>query len=128
MWRLAKSLEVLRSQIDETYPTRNKASDGTIGDAAHAASASDHNPNAQGVVCALDITHSPPVLDAHALADGLLSARHPDLKYLISNYRIAGAWTNWVWVRYTGADLHFNHIHISVGVGPDGQSTQPYDD
>lgn len=29
-WRLAKSLEVLRSQVNAAYPKRSKASDGTI--------------------------------------------------------------------------------------------------
>lgn len=29
---------------------------------------------------------------------------------------------------YTGSDPHTSHIHVSVGVGSDGQSTQPYDD
>lgn len=55
-WRLAKSLATLRSQIDAQYPKRSKKSDGTIGDARHAAKRSDHNKNASGVVCAMDIT------------------------------------------------------------------------
>jgi hypothetical protein len=54
-WRLARSLETLRAQINTHYPKRNKASDGTIGDARHQAKASDHNPR-EGVVCAFDIT------------------------------------------------------------------------
>ena len=128
-WRLAKSLEKLRNQINAAYPNRNKASDGTIGDAAHAASASDHNPNAAGVVCAMDITNSPATgFDAHALAEKLRTNRHPDLKYIISNKRIAGAWTNWAWQAYNGSNPHSSHIHISVGRGNDGQSTPPYDD
>jgi len=129
-WRLAKSLETLRNQVNAAYPNRNKASDGTIGDAAHQAVASDHNPNAQGVVTALDITHSPETgFDVHALADRLLANRHPNLKYLISNRRIAGDWTGWRWVPYSGtSDPHTNHAHISVGRGNDGQSQPPYDD
>lgn len=128
-WRLAGSLDELRKEINAAYPNRSTVSDGTIGDAAHQAVPSDHNPNAQGVVCALDITHDPAHLDAHALADRLLAVRHPDLKYLISNRRIAGAWTNWQWTAYSGtSDPHINHIHVSVGVGDDGASTQPYDD
>ena len=128
-WRLANSLVRLRDQINKAYPSRNKASDGTIGDAAHAASASDHNPNAAGVVCAMDITHSPQTgFDAHALADRLRVNRHPDLKYIISNRRIAGAWTGWAWSPYNGLNPHSSHVHISVGRGNDGQSTPPYDD
>ena len=129
-WRLAKSLEKLRAQINGAFPNRSKASDGTIGDAAHAGTASDHNPNAQGVVCALDITHDPANgCDAHAIAESLLANRHPNLKYLISNKRIAGAWTGWKWAAYAGSNPHSSHVHVSVGVGADGQSQAgTYDD
>ena len=128
-WRLANSLGKLRDQVNAAYPNRNKASDGTIGDAAHAASASDHNPNGAGVVTAMDITNSPSTgFDVHALADRLRVNRHPDLKYIISNRRIAGAWTGWNWWPYSGSNPHDKHAHFSVGRGNDGQSTQPYDD
>lgn len=128
-WRVAASLLTLRDQLNAAYPSRSKVSDGFIGDTTHAASASDHNPNPAGVVCAFDITHSPGTgLDAHKLADNLLANRHPNLKYLISNGRIAGAWTYWRWLAYGGNDPHDTHIHVSVGSGPDGKSQPPYDD
>ena len=128
-WRLANSLVRLRDQVNAAYPNRNKASDGTIGDAAHASGPSDHNPNGAGVVCAMDITNSPQTgFDVHALADRLRVNRHPDLKYIISNRRIAGAWTNWAWAPYNGSNPHSSHAHFSVGRGSDGQSTPPYDD
>lgn len=129
MARLANSLVKLRDQVNAAYPNRSKASDGWIGDAAHAASASDHNPNGAGVVCALDITNSPQTgLDIHALADRLRVNRHPNLKYIISNRRICGAWTGWNWWPYNGSNPHSAHAHFSVGQGNDGQSQQPYDD
>lgn len=127
-WRLAYSLEILRNQVNDAYPNRSKISDGTIGDASHQAVPSDHNPNTDGVVCALDITHDPAHMNAHDLADELVQKPHPDCKYVISNYRIAGPFTGWNWGYYDGIDPHDTHIHISVGVGPDGQSKQPYDD
>src|SRR4051794_9209283 len=65
-FRLAKALETLRSQVNAAHPTRRKASDGWIGDTAHSARKSDHNPNSAGVVCALDMTHDPGTFDAHA--------------------------------------------------------------
>lgn len=128
-WRLARSLERLRDQVNAVYSGRSKVSDGTIGNAAHAASASDHNPNAAGVVCAMDITADlGGGKSAHSLADTLIQNRHPDLKYIISNRRIAGAWSNWQWQNYSGSNPHTSHIHVSVGVGSDGRSLPPYDD
>ena len=127
-WRLAKSLETLRNQVNSQWPNRSKASDGTLGDQAHASRPSDHNPNSAGVVTAMDITHHTGYLDAHALADRLLANRHPNLKYIISNGRIGGSHTGWKWTKYSGSNPHNKHIHVSVGVGNDGQSKQPYDD
>ena len=126
-WRAAKSLLTLREQVNNAYPNRSKISDGLLGDTAHQATASDHNPNSKGVVCALDLTHDPKNgFDAHALADYLRKHRHPNLRYVISNARIASARTNWKWAKSSG---HTKHIHISVGNSgvPDGQSTSNYD-
>lgn len=128
-WRLAKSLIVLREQINEAYPTRDKTSDGSIGDDSHDDRASDHNPNRERVVCAIDIDHDPDNgLDAHLLADHLRVNRHPNLKYIISDKRIASSRDNWVWRKYTGSNPHKQHIHISVGRGKTGSSEPPYDD
>lgn len=126
-WRLAKSLEVLRAEFDTRAPDRNKASDGTIGDENHQGRPSDHNPNADGVVCAMDITHDPAHgLDMDPISDQLVAEpRHPALKYVIFNALIAGTHTNWQWQQNSG---HTQHMHVSVGVGEDGQSTGPYDD
>ena len=128
-WRLAKSLTTLRNQVNEAYPKRSKASDGTIGDSSHASRPSDHNPNSKGVVTALDLTHDPANgFDAHKLANTLIANRHPNLEYVISNKRIAGAWTNWRWQSYSGSNPHTKHIHVSVGDGrADGQALGNYD-
>lgn len=127
-WRLAVSLETLRNEVNARWPGRNKASDGTLGDTAHAATASDHNPNPQGVVCAFDITHDPTDgPDCDVLFAELADRRHPDCKYLIWDRQIVRAYDKpgipaWMPAPYTGADPHTNHIHVSVGVGPDGHS------
>lgn len=117
-WRLAKSLHTLRQQIDERWPKRSKAHDGTIGDAAHAGRASDHNPSIMddihGVVSALDVTHDPRNgCDAHALAEHLRVTRDNRIKYIISNGRIFSA-PGFTWRRYTGTNPHRSHIHLSV--------------
>jgi hypothetical protein len=122
-WRLARSLDVLRAEIRAIYPN---ATIYTIGDPAHAARASDHNPNAEGVVCAIDVMGAGGV-DLPWLAEQIRAAEHVAGKYIIFSARIAKASEGWVW-RAFGGDPHTDHIHVSVGVGPDGQSTGPYDD
>lgn len=124
-WRPAYSLETLKSQLDTNYPGWTFL--GFIGDQSHASVPSDHNINSAGVVCALDIGPGGG-LDIHKLADNLASSPHPDLKYIISNRRIAEWQNGFQWRPYSGSDPHDTHIHVSVGRGPDGQSVQPYDD
>jgi hypothetical protein len=134
MATLAKSLVVLRQQANEQWPNRSKASDGWIGDASHAATASDHNPNQYGDVCAFDLTHDPSNgCNCDAIAESIRLHPQKDLKYLIWNGRIFRAYDKpgipaFTWAEYTGASKHAEHIHTSVGVGPDGHSRQPYDD
>jgi hypothetical protein len=134
-WRLAKSLETLRSQVNEAYPKRSKSSDGSIGDAAHASRSSDHNPwvkdGKTGVVTAIDITHDPnDGFDSYAFAEMLRKNRDPRIKYVISNYRIyagAGGPSPWTWRKYTGSNPHNHHVHISVDSNKtDYDDTKPW--
>lgn len=112
-WRLAKSLEKLRSQVNAAAPNRDKSADGTIGDAAHSSRASDHNPTPAGVVCAIDITHDPKGgLDSYALADTLRASGDKRIKYIISNKKIADP--GQPWRKYTGKNSHSQHVHVSV--------------
>lgn len=122
-WRLAKSLEQLRSQVNKASPNRSKASDGTIGDAAHASRSSDHNPHirdgSMGVVTALDITHDPAHgVDIQTLADQLVASRDPRIKYIICNRRIVSgsgqSQPAWRWRSYGGSNPHSKHVHVSV--------------
>jgi hypothetical protein len=115
-WRLAKALEKLRGQVNALAPRRNKASDGTIGDAAHFARTSDHVPNADGVVTAADLTHDPTNdCDAGAIAESLRFARDHRVKYVIWNRMIFSSLiAPWSWRPYAGANPHTKHVHISV--------------
>ena len=127
-WRLAKSLVTLRGEVNAWAPNRSKASDGTIGDPAHASRPSRHNPNRYGVVTALDITHDPAGgCDVHALARRLVRAPHPELAYVISNRQISARSGGWAWRAYTGTNPHTVHAHFAVGVGPDSDPAPPYD-
>ena len=122
-WRLAKSLETLLSQINALSPQRSKKSDGTKGDAAHAARKSDHNPDADGIVRALDITHDPAHgIRIQTIADVLVKNRDARISYIICNGKIVssskvGNAAAWTWRKYSGANKHDKHIHISVKGG-----------
>ena len=122
-WRLARSLEVLRDEIRAVHPGTTV---WTIGDAAHVVS--DHRPNAAGVVCAVDVLGDRG-LDLAAFAEHLRKANHRAVKYVIFNRRIwSKALNSQGWRPYHGSNPHTTHVHVSVGVGPDGRSTGPYDD
>lgn len=135
-WRLAKSLETLRSQVNKASPNRSKASDGTIGDAAHASRSSDHNPHVRdgsmGVVTALDITHDPAHgVDIQKLADALVASRDSRIKYIICNGNIvSGSGQSkpaWKWRPYSGSNKHTKHVHFSVkGTKALYDSTKPW--
>lgn len=123
-WRVAKSLLTLRDEVNEAAPNRSKASDGTIGDAAHCRRRSDHNPWVRdgniGVVTAMDITDDPSDgCSANDIAEAIRRNRDRRVKYIIWNRRIAnssaiGGTPAWEWRTYTGSNPHTQHIHISV--------------
>ena len=119
-WRVAKSLEKMRAQINARCPNRSKRADGTIGDAAHRSRSSDHNPHISdagvGVVSALDITHDPANgVDSYAIAEHLRLKKDARVKYVISNKRIFSSTTTpWTWRKYTGSNPHSSHMHVSV--------------
>jgi len=125
--RIAKALDVLRSEINTLAPKRSKDSDGWIGDTAHQSRNSDHNPwvkdGGVGIVTALDITHDPAHgCDAGLLAEKLRSSKDPRIKYIIWNRKIAsyaaiGDAVAWEWRAYTGSNPHNHHFHLSVKSG-----------
>jgi hypothetical protein len=122
-WRLARGLVALRDGVNSRWPRRDKASDGTIGDAAHMSksSASDHNPwlavGGVGVVRALDIDVDG--IDAGWYAEQLrLLGKAGDSRlagggYVIYNRRITRPdWNGWA--TYTGTNPHTAHVHTSL--------------
>jgi len=115
-FRVAKSILTLRDQIDKMAPGRDKSNDGTIGDTSSQARKSDHNPNSDGVVTAIDITHDPSHgVDAGAIVEALRASRDPRIKYIIWNRRTFSSEVNpWEWRPYTGPNPAENHFHLSV--------------
>jgi hypothetical protein len=128
-WRNCKASITLETEINQKWPNRDKSSDGTLGDAAHAARESDHNPwlvvNGVGVVRARDIdedldgNRTPGAYDARVLFDHLLRlARAGDARlngggYLIYEGKIYSERDNWAARTYTGENSHSQHIHVS---------------
>jgi hypothetical protein len=115
--RLVASLRRLARAVDEQWPTRATTSDGWIGDAAHRQRVSDHNPDEQGRVHALDITARgiQPMAVVNAARD------HPSTHYVIFNRQIWSRLTEMSARPYEGKDPHTSHVHVSVAQTPRGR-------
>jgi len=128
--KLCKAGQQLRLQVDDSYPDRDRTSDGWIGDTRHQARPSDHNPDEQGICRALDIDRD---LSGKAkpdlmpdLADQLrLCAKRGDkrISYIIFDGRIASFKKAWAWRPYTGINKHNHHCHISFTKKGDADSS-----
>lgn len=118
-WRVARSLDTLLNQFNAACPRRNKASDGSIGNAEHASRDSDHNPwYGPGIVTARDYTHDPANgMDINKITDELVATRDRRIKYVIANGLILDSRPGnspWKWVKYSGPNSHTHHFHLSV--------------
>ena len=117
--KLSKAAEQLRSEINTKYPNRDKRSDGWIGDTAHNARKSDHNPDKQGWVRAVDIDSD--LVKGSSKESWLLAEQiktialkgDKRISYVIHQHRIASPRQKWAWRVYKGANPHVSHIHIS---------------
>jgi hypothetical protein len=116
---LVASLATLRSEFNQAYPTRDKGADGWIADSSHDLT-SDHQPNAQGAVRAIDIDvdlHGTPSLwdRCEWLRARQASGADNRLEYIIHKSQIASRSHGWAWRQYTGStDPHDNHAHFSA--------------
>ena len=133
MAKLCAGGKTLRDQIDARFPKRDTASDGWIGDAAHADRDSDHNPDKWGIVHAIDVDKdfgapgAPDKFVTQLLAYAKAGKDGGRLKYVIYEGRIAsGTFASkfWKWRPYTGANAHTKHIHISFTPRSDRDASQ----
>lgn len=124
MARLVKAGVTLRDQLNKAFPSRDKKSDGWIGDSAHQARKSDHNPDRNGWVHALDIDedflgNGKGQKKAKQFADELIKLAREGkdggrLKYVVYENAIAsGTYKNKFWVWRTGNWGHTEHVHVS---------------
>lgn len=112
---LAPSLVTFRASINSAYPKRDKASDGWIGDAAHRARKSEHNPDAKGCVHAIDVDIDDGDPGRDLVRDILKTCiGHKDVWYVIYNGIIYSRTHDWKALRYTGDNPHKTHVHISI--------------
>jgi len=128
--KLSKAAIQLREQIDDSFPDRDRTSDGWIGDTRHAARKSDHNPDAEGWVRAIDIDRDlfkgskpdimPDLADQLRLA--CKSKRENRISYIIFDGKICSPIFNWKWRKYTGANKHTKHCHVSFKKAADNVS------
>ena len=128
--RLSKSAIQLRDQVDSAFPGRDKTSDGWIGDLRHAARKSDHNPDVQGWVRAVDIDRDlngkgrkpdvmPDLVDQIRLA---AKSGEKRIAYIIFAGKIASPRAAWRWRTYDGVNKHDHHAHISFTTKGDEDS------
>jgi hypothetical protein len=129
-WILVPCLVSLRNEFNVLAPHRDKASDGSIGDAAHQAEPSDHNPDETGNTPYEDADNTNEV---HAIdvdsdlnqpdwtmerAVQIVVGRHrrgedDRLNYVIYRRRIWAS-PDWAEREYTGASPHTEHAHFSA--------------
>lgn len=110
---LAHVLTVGRADINAAWPARLSVanghdSDGWIGDTAHQAKTSDHNPDARGIVHAIDVDVD--MVDPVRLLAAIL--RHPSTRYAIFHDRIYHVSNHFQAAHYTG--VYHHHMHWSI--------------
>lgn len=129
-WILTLGLQNLRAQINAAFPDRDHTSDGTIGDAAHQAEVSGHNPDDTAgskaawngdpdtipEVRALDIDSDLRAAPATAqqLVDHIrkLPAVETVLRYMIYDRTMYHERDGFAPTPYAGASAHTEHIHF----------------
>lgn len=117
-WRLSRSLEILRNEINAKHPNRDKRADGAIS--GYPGSISSHNVNSLGVVNAIDvtvgsyvggITHAQALEDVEQIRQSIKRDPRGYDAYVIYQQRIADGCTG-EWRTYYG-EFHGSHYHVS---------------
>jgi len=119
--KLCKAGAQLREQFDDSYPDRDRTSDGWVADARHiAAGTSDHIPDpSTGTVRACDFDRDvsgkakPDLMPDIADQLRLLAKTDKRIKYIIFDGSICSAKSVWRWRPYKGVNKHRHHLHIS---------------
>jgi hypothetical protein len=143
-WQLTVGLQHLRNQVDYFFPGRDKTSDGTIGDKAHQAETSGHNPDdtagskaewnqdpdSTPEVRAWDMDNNlQPGFDCQVFVNHIVGLKPSSvLRYVIYNRKIYEASNGWKAAAYDGPSPHTEHVHFSgaYSQAADGNNTFDY--
>lgn len=117
-WQAIPAINALQEELDDRWPDR-VTPDWIIGDPAHSARISDHNPASDGDVHAIDIRHGDG-LDVRELRNVLIGDHR--LKYVISEWVIYSRTYGWRANRYTGSNGHTTHLHASFRYEPEHEN------
>lgn len=142
-WVVIPASNSLFSEFDTLAPGRRKASDGTIGDPAHAQESSDHNPDETGKtpyedndstneVHAADIDSTLNLANwnmqkcVDIIVGRCRTGIEKRVRYIIYNRKIISASWGWdSWHDYTGASAHTEHAHFSFYYGSGNGDANP---
>jgi hypothetical protein len=144
-WVTIPASDSLTNEFNTAFPARDKASDGSIGDTAHANSSSDHNPDETG---ATPYEDADSINEVHAkdidsdlnragwsmqrcvniIVGEHKAGRDNRLQNVIYNRKIASASWGWTWRDYTGPSAHTEHGHFSFRYGSGSGSGNPEND
>lgn len=122
------------AEVNSAYPRRDHTSDGSIGDAAHQATSSDHNPGgpaspSPGRVDAVDIDEDLTKPNDKASMYRIIDAfeKHPSAEYWIYEGQIAERTEGWDRNLYRGSNPHTHHAHFNFRETKKAHnSTQPF--
>lgn len=130
-WQVVPNLNEAKEQLDKRFPNRDKSSDGSIGDTAHAARASSHNPDLTGSpeyrdgdtkdeVRARDFDKDLRDVGLRTMEDvvqlwvkKLRAGMMKHVRYIIFNKRIWHRRDNFITHEYTGSNTHEGHAHVN---------------
>lgn len=124
--RLCAGGVTLRNQVNLKWPHRDRRTDGWVGDRKHSERVSDHNPDENGIVHAIDIDENfgrgkeRNGAAAMQFADELLAYARSGLpgskrlKYVVYEDRLASGTYKRTWWRWRGRGYgHQGHVHVS---------------